>query len=308
MDPNLRYLAEEVAENHAAGLVSRREALRHLAVLGLSAVTASSLLSACGGEDEGAADPVTGEQPRAGSATTSTPAGGPPATPAPRPVEDVTYPGRDTELRGVFAAAANPRGGVLVVHENRGITPFVRDLTGSLAASGYTALAVDLLSAQGGTSAFTDTAELQRVLLDNAANRATDDMKASLEELARRAPGRKQAAIGFCFGGGMIWQLLNAGEPPALAAAVPFYGTTNNPDFSRSKAAVLAVYGELDTRVNANRETARAALEQARLVHELKTYPGAAHAFMNHTGNNYNPVQAASAYQDMLAWFATHLG
>jgi carboxymethylenebutenolidase len=303
MDPNLRYLAEEVAENHAAGLVSRREAMRHLTVLGLSTVAASTILAACGGDD----DEETGSQPAPTDGPVTTAASGPGTTTAPVPVQDVTYPGKEITLMGVFAPAASPRGAVLVIHENRGITDFVRAFTGRLAASGYTALAVDLLSAQGGTATFTDPAALQTALVNNATERATDDMKSSLEELARRAPGQKLGAVGFCFGGNMTWQLLNAGEPPALAAAAPFYGQAQNPDFSKSKAAVLAVYAENDTRVNANRDTAKAGLEQARLTHDVKTYPGANHAFMNHTGANYNEAQATAAYNDLIAWFGRHL-
>ena len=303
MDHNLRYLAEEVAENHAAGLVSRREALRHMGVLGLSTAAASAILAACGGgddDDEAATQPT----PTDGPVTT---AAGPTTTTAPVPVQDITYPGRGITLMGLFAAAATPRGAVLVIHENRGITDFVRTFTGRLAGSGYSALAVDLLSAQGGTATFTDAAALQSALTTNATERSTDDMKSSLEELSRRAPGQKLGAVGFCFGGNMVWQLLNAGEPPALAAAAPFYGSPVNPDFTKSKAAVLAVYAENDGRVNATREAAKSGLDQARLTNEIKTYPGVGHAFMNNTGNNYNEAQANAAYNDLLSWFGRHL-
>src|SRR2546423_888511 len=83
------------------------------------------------------------------------------------------------------------------------------------------------------------------------ADRLVADLRAGVDELERRAPRFKLAAVGFCFGGGLTWQLLAAGEP-RLAAAVPFYGPApENPDFSRSKAAVLGIYAELDARVNA---------------------------------------------------------
>lgn len=303
MDHNLRYLAEEVAEHHAAGLVSRREALRHMGVLGLSAATASAILAACGGDDD---DEETGSQPAPTNGPVTT-ASGPATTNPPLPVQDITYPGKDITLMAVFAAATTPRGGVLVIHENRGITDFVRTITGRLAGSGYTALAVDLLSAQGGTATFSDPAQLQSALQTNATERSTDDMKSSLEELGRRAPGQKLGAVGFCFGGNMVWQLLNAGEPPALAAAAPFYGSPQNPDFTKSKAAVMAVYAENDGRVNGTREAARSGLEQSRLTHEIKTYPGVNHAFMNNTGANFNEAQATAAYNDLLNWFARHL-
>ena len=91
------------------------------------------------------------------------------------------------------------------------------------------------------------------------------EMRAALDELAKRVPDEKIGAIGFCFGGGMVWQLIKSGDE-RLAAAAPFYGTTpdSGADFTKSKAAVHAVYAALDDRVNATRETAKAALVAAR--------------------------------------------
>ena len=115
------------------------------------------------------------------------------------------------------------------------------------------------------------------------------------------------AVIGFCFGGGMTWKLLAAGEP-RLAAASPFYGPTpSNPNFSRSKAAVLAVYGELDTFVNPGRDAAIGALQAAGLTYDVKTYPGAGHAFFNDTGASYNATAATHAYAAVLDWFGRYV-
>ena len=87
----------------------------------------------------------------------------------------------------------------------------------------------------------------------------------------------------------MVWALLDAGEP-RLAAAFPFYGPApDQPDFAGNTAAVLAVYAELDARVNASRDTAEQALEAAGLTHEMKTYPGVDHAFFNDTGHATTP-------------------
>jgi carboxymethylenebutenolidase len=305
MNPNAQYLAEEIAENHADGQLSRREAMRRLGYLGFGTVSASALLAACGGGDDneaGSQAPTTG-----GPASTSPPSSGPATTGPVLATEDITYSGKGATLQGVLAKATSPKGAVLVVHENRGITDFVRRMTGRIAGSGYTALAVDLLSAQGGTAAHPDPGELQSVLVDNATNRATDDMKSTLEELGRRAPGAKLGATGFCFGGNMVWQLLNAGDPPPLAAAVPFYGQLLKEDLSKTKAAVMAVYAELDTRVNASRDFATSALQKAGLPHDVKTFPGVNHAFMNDTGANYVATQATAAYQAMIDWFAKYL-
>ena len=113
--------------------------------------------------------------------------------------------------------------------------------------------------------------------------------------------------IGFCFGGGMTWQLLAAGEP-RVAAATPFYGPAPTaPDFSGSKAAVLAVYAENDARVNATRDAAVAALQAANLPVEVRTFQGTSHAFFNDTGASFNPGAAVDAYQAVLAWFGRYL-
>ena len=106
----------------------------------------------------------------------------------------------------------------------------------------------------------------------------------------------------------MTWQLVAAGEP-RLSAAVPFYGPApSDADFSGSpNVAVLGIYAENDSRVNASQDTARQALETAGLVHEIRVFPGVDHAFFNDTGARYNSDAAAEAYQTMLDWFAQHL-
>jgi carboxymethylenebutenolidase len=288
-----QYLAEEVAIDHADGILTRREALRRLALLGLALPAAAALLAACGG----------GEPPPAAPAGTATPPGPAVAT------EAVTFPGPEGRtLQGAWAPAAQPRGAVLVIHENRGLTDHIRSVAGRLAASGHSALALDLLSAEGGTAALGDEAAAMAALSNAPQERFVADMRAGLDELGRRAAGRKLGAIGFCFGGGMVWLLLASGEP-RLAAAAPFYGPLpDGADFSGSKAAVLGIYAEQDGRVNASREAATAALERAGLPHEIVTYPDANHAFFNDTGARYNQAAATQAYAKVLDWFGRHLG
>ena len=118
--------------------------------------------------------------------------------------------------------------------------------------------------------------------------RFDEDMKAAVTELRRRVPRKRTNAIGFCFGGGMVWRLLAAGER-RLAAAAPFYGPfPAGGDLSGTRADVLGVYGGLDTRVNATRDAARAALEAARLDYQIVTLAQADHAFFNETGARFN--------------------
>jgi carboxymethylenebutenolidase len=291
-----RYLAEEVAVDHADGIIDRHEALRRLGLLGLGLTAASALLAACAGEG--------GDTP--GQAATTTPARAPAAAVATR---EITFAGPEGRtLRGAWAAAREPRGGLLVIHENRGLNDHIRSVAGRFAAAGYTALAIDLLSEEGGTAALGDEGQATAALNQAPPERFVADMRAGLDELARQVPGKKLAATGFCFGGGMVWLLLASGEP-RLAAAAPFYGPLpDNADFSGSKAAVLGIYGEQDARVNATRDAARAALQRAGLTHEIVTYQGAGHAFFNDTGPRYNPDAAAQAYRRVTDWFGRHLG
>ena len=132
-------------------------------------------------------------------------------------------------------------------------------------------------------------------------------MKAGVTELRRRLPGKKVAATGFCFGGGMTWLLL-ASKEARLAAAVPFYGPfPENGNLAGARAAVLGIYAELDTRVNATRSAARTALRRAGLRHQIVTYPDVDHAFFNPTGSRYDREAATAAYRRMLAWFGTYV-
>ena len=218
--------------------------------------------------------------------------------------EDVTFQGGTGTMSGAYAAAESPRGAVLVVHENRGLTDHIRAVAGRLAGDGYSALAPDLLSRAGGTAGAPDaTAALGAI---STADLVTD-LRSGLTELARRADGLKLGAMGFCFGGGMTWQLLDSG-PSDLAAAVPFYGPSPDaPTFTGSQAAVLGVFAEKDAQVNAGRVKIEAALSVAGVTHELVTVPGVDHAFFNDTGARYDQAAASQVYQQVLSWFGTHL-
>ena len=297
-----RYLAEEVAEDHADGIITRREALRRLGLLGLGAGVASALLTAAppaaagrgshGGrhESRGSHGGHAGHHGRASSTEW-----------APVPTEAITFPGPLGTLLGAWAPAERPRGGILVIHENRGLTDHIRSVAGRFAATGYSSLAIDLLSEEGGTGSFTDEAQIAAVLASVPPERFVGDMQAAVTELGRRLPRKGLAAVGFCFGGAMVWQLLTAER--RLAAAAPFYGPfPEGGVLQRSDTAVLAVYGGLDARVNATRDAAEAALRAARLKHEILTFTAADHAFFNDTGPRFNAPAAAEAYRRLLAW------
>ncbi len=293
-----RYLAEEIAQDHVDGVLTRREALRRMILLGLSVAAASSLIAACSSDE-----PTVRGTPT-GSTTPTSPS---PSTKGAVATQAITFAGPSGRtLMGAWAPAASPRGGVLVIHENRGLTDHIRSVAGRFAGSGYSALAIDLLSEEGGTERAGGDATS---LLGRAPeSRFVADMRAGVAELGRRLPGSKIGAVGFCFGGGMVWRLIDAPEP-RLAAAAPFYGPApESPDFSGAKAAVLAIYAGLDDRVNGTRDTARMALERADLTHEIVTYPNVGHAFFNDTGERYNADAARKAYAKVLDWFGRYVG
>jgi carboxymethylenebutenolidase len=192
---------------------------------------------------------------------------------------------------------------VLVIHENRRLNHHIRQVAGRFPADGWSALALDLLSEEGGTGAFPDEAAASAALAKVPPERFDADMLAALTELQRRVTRGGLAAIGFCFGGGMIWRLLATGDD-RLDAAAQFYGPfPENASLEGAKAAVLAVYGGLDERVLATPPAAEAALAAAGLDHQVLIFKQANHAFFNDTGERFNPPAAAEAWRRTLRWF-----
>jgi carboxymethylenebutenolidase len=291
------YIAEEIASDHVDGLLTRREALRRLALLGLGSGAAAALIAACGDKQT--------QRPTGSSGATGTQ---PPGMAQALPTEPVTWAGPNGELQGAWSQAHNARRGVLVIHENKGLNDWVRSVAGRFAGAGYSALAIDLLSEEGGTGHFADPAQATAALGAAKPGRFVADLNSGITELQMRVPGRKIAVVGFCFGGGLVWQLLASGIPE-VSAAVPFYGPLpDNPDFAGSKqTAVLAFYGALDTRVTGSQAAAKAALDRAGLVNDIVVEPDADHAFFNDTGPRYNAAAAADAWGRVLEWFGRYL-
>jgi carboxymethylenebutenolidase len=291
------YLATEIALDQADGLVTRRDALRRLGLLGLSAAAASSLLAACG-SDQAAPPPPPSTGPAApGQAGYDIAA-------ARARVAPVTFPGPAGPITAAYADVPNARGAVLVIHENRGLTDHIQAVTGRLAGDGYASLAPDLLSRAGGTAAVPDaTAALARV----PGTDLVADLQASVADLGRRQPGTPLGVIGFCFGGGLVWRLLQAGAP-TLAAAVPFYGPAPTaPNFTGTRAAVLGIFAEKDARVDAGIAPLDQALTAAGVTHRMDLIPGVDHAFFNDTGARFSLTAATDAYQRTLGWFGQYL-
>lgn len=299
------YLATEVALDHADGHMNRREAVRRLGMMGLSLTAASALLAACG-DDKKDETVAPAAQPSTTATPVATTVAGPtttrPAT-TPVPSQDITFPGPRGTLIGAYAAAAAPKGAVVVIHENRGLVDATRAVVGRLAGDGYSALAPDLISGinAGGTAAV--AANDVAALLSNAdVSDQRADIKATFDELAKRNPGRKLGLMGFCFGGTVVWDYLTTGDT-RVAAAAPFYGGTVEGANYTTKSAVLGIYGETDTRINATRDAAKANLQRAGVPNDLKTYAGVGHGFYSQVDS----PQSKQAYSDTLDWFDRYL-
>jgi carboxymethylenebutenolidase len=222
---------------------------------------------------------------------------------------DVTFTSQDAEITAYLARpiAEGSYPAVMICHENRGLTDHIRDVARRFAKEGYVAIAVDLLSREGGTAA--NERDAVPGLLTNAGmDRHVADFKAALAYLEEQefVEDGRIGMTGFCFGGGVTW--LSAAQIPELKAAVPFYGPGPDlADVPNIQAAVLGVFAETDDWVNAGREPLQEALEAAGKTFEIKTYPGTGHAFHNDTGERYVEEQALQAWNDMLAWFEQYI-
>jgi carboxymethylenebutenolidase len=318
-----RYLAEEYAEDFWDGRIARRDALKVIATVTGSVLLAETFLAACAPRNT-ADSLATAASSSTASATTrprSTDMAQPTASPSP-PVSgtvapddpqieaaSVAYPNHEAEIMAYRArpAAGGPSPVVLVCHENRGLTDHIRDVARRLAKAGYVALAVDLLSRQGGT---------QAVGADNAPGmlgslppeQFVEDFVSGLDYLRGQpyADADRAGMVGFCFGGGVTW--LVATRLASLRAAVPFYGP-HPPvgDVAGIQAAVLAIYAGRDDRINRGIAEIEAAMQREGKVYEKVVYPDVDHAFHNDTGSRYSPQAAQDAWGRTLEWFDRYL-
>lgn len=199
------------------------------------------------------------------------------------------------------AGLTEPVGGVLVVHENRGLNPYIKDVARRVAKAGYVALAPDALSPLGGYPGNDDDGRaLQR---DRDRAEMLEDFKRGAQELLDHPMTTdKIAVVGFCFGGAV--SNLLAARLPWLAGAVPFYGGwPTAEDAALVEAPLLIHLAELDERVNAGWPDYEAALKANNVDYEMYMYEGANHGFHNNTTPRYDPDAAALAWSRTLAFF-----
>ncbi|NNF23586.1 MAG: dienelactone hydrolase family protein [Rhodobacteraceae bacterium] len=224
--------------------------------------------------------------------------------------EYIMYPSPNGhgEVRGYLVKPANASGplpAVLVVHENRGLNPYIEDVTRRLAKAGFMALAPDGLTSVGGYPGNdAEGRELQRTV---DGTKLMNDFFAGFEHLMTRddSTGRV-GAVGFCYGGGVCNALAVA--YPEMGASVPFYGRqAAAEDVPKIQAPLLPHYGELDERINAGWPDFEAALIANDKVYEAHIYAGANHGFHNDSTPRYDEAAADLAWSRTLDWFNRHL-
>ena len=196
---------------------------------------------------------------------------------------------------------------MVIIHENRGLTPHIKDVTRRVEQAGYLALGVDALSPFGGTPTDEDKGRELIGKLDKVQN--LNNYLKALEYLrARPDCNGRTGAVGFCWGGAMANQL--GANDPKLDAAVAYYGSQPKAeDVPKIEAAMMLHYGGLDERVNAGIPAYEAALKAAGTKYELFVYEGANHAFNNDTSPaRYNAETAKVAWDRTLRLFKEKLG
>ena len=224
----------------------------------------------------------------------------------------VKYPSPEGsgEMRGLLAKPAGMTGkrpGIVVVHENRGLNPYIEDVARRVALAGFVAFAPDALYPLGGYPGTDDAGRAMQQKLDG--RKITEDFVAAVKFLHGHPDCNGTMGVtGFCFGGGMAntlaWRL-----PDLVKAAVPYYGgqpTAEN--VAKIKAALLLHYAELDTRVNAGWPAYEAALKAAGVEYEAFIYPGVNHGFHNDTTPRYDQAAAELSWSRTIAFFKRKLG
>ena len=216
--------------------------------------------------------------------------------------------GTSGKMRGYFVqpSGSGPFPAVLVVHENRGLNPYVEDVARRAAVEGFVALAPDGLAPIGGYPGNDDDGRTMQRSLDGEKLR-TDLLNSAKFLKSHALSSGKLGATGFCYGGGVInFLAVEMGED--LNAGAPFYGAApNSEDVSKIRAAMLMHYASDDDRINGMRPGYEAALKANNAKFEMHTYPGTRHGFHNNSTARYNEAAANLAWERTVAFFKEHL-
>jgi carboxymethylenebutenolidase len=278
----------DLYDDFTHGGMNRRAFLDRLAALAGSTVAATAMLSVLQ-NDYAHAQTIPETDPRI---TTET----------------VDIPG----VQGLKGYLVKPKAGadrlpaVIVIHENRGLNPHIKDVTRRMATEGFLALGLDYLSPMGGTP--TDEGKGRDMIGQLKQPDVITSGKAAVAYLKRRPDSTgKVGAVGFCWGGDAVNNL--AVNEPELSAGVAYYGgQPKAEDVSKIRAALMLHYGGLDERVNAGIPAYEAALKQAGKTYELHVYEGANHAFNNDTNAaRYDKAAADLAWSRTTSFLKKHL-
>ncbi|MDN6863179.1 MULTISPECIES: YghX family hydrolase [Pseudomonas] len=280
----------ELYDGYAHGTINRREFLDRAALFTLGGLTASALLAALS-PNYALAEQVKFTDPAI--------------------VADyITYPspqGHGT-VRGYLVRPANASGklpAVVVVHENRGLNPYIEDVARRLAKAGFIALAPDGLTSVGGYPGNDEKGKALQEKIDPT--RLMNDFFAAIDWLMKQDSSTGKVGItGFCYGGGVT----NAAAVayPDLGAAVSFYGRQPDAkDVALIKAPIMLHFGELDTRINEGWPAYEQALKAAGTTYEAYIYQGANHGFHNDSTPRYDEAAANLAWERTLGWFRKYL-
>jgi len=280
----------ELYDGYVHGRLSRRDFLDRAAAYAMAGVAATTLLAALS-PDYALAQQVQFTDPDIVA-------------------EYITYPSSNGhgQVRGYLVKPAKAAGklpAIVVVHENRGLNPYIEDVARRVAKAGFIALAPDGLSSVGGYPGNDVRGRELQAQVDP--EKLMNDFFAAIEYLRASPLGTGKVGItGFCYGGGVS----NAAAVayPELDAAVPFYGRQAKPDdVVRIKAPLLLHFAEKDDNVNATWPAYEAALKKAGTTYEAYVYPGTNHGFHNDSTPRYDQAAAALAWERTLGWFRKYL-
>ena len=280
----------DLYDDYVHGRVDRRGFLAGAAQFAAGGPTAAAMLAALMPQYAFAAQ-VAENDPRIGTVYRTFPA-----------------PAGHGEGRGLLAM---PRAGarypvVLVVHENRGLNPYIEDVARRLAVAGFIAFAPDALYPLGGYPGNDDAGRELQARLDRAKVLADLEAATRFAHALPRSNG-KLGVVGFCFGG-LVTNLLASRLPDLVAAGVPYYGgQPSAEEAARIRAPLLLQFAELDTRVNAGWPAYEQQLKAAGVAHTAHIYPGVNHGFHNDTTPRYDQAAAELSWQRTLAFFREHL-
>ena len=276
-------------DKYAHGLIERRDFLKNAAKFAVGGTTAMALLNTLS-PNYALANQVEESDPRIKAETIN-----------------YSSPNGHGTVSGylVRPAGGGKHGSVVVIHENRGLNPYIADVTRRLGVAGFNALAPDGLSPLGGYPGTDDEGKEMQKTLDKG--KLLEDFFAAYDYLkADSYSNGKVGAVGFCYGGGVCNAM--AVRLPDMAASVPFYGSQPNAeDVPKIQAPLLLHYGELDERINKGWPDFETALKANNKEYTAYIYPGVNHGFHNDTTPRYDQGAAELAWRRTIDFFNAKL-